>query len=446
MSEQLLQLPPDVARRTDAGPVIRFGLVALGGALLVFVLWATLVPIASSVVTTGTLVTDGRNKLVQHPGGGRVLAIHVRPGDRVERGQPLLALDERRARAELSRLEARARMLRAARRRLKRQLEGDGSVLLSGIASAPLRTASIGPPIGTAEVEGSEESAFVYGRQQVEGELAGLKAKIDTLRRQRDGLRARVGATRDMLAMSRAERDRLEPLVRSGYVARNRLRDRERHILELEGKLATQVQDERAAQTRIAEIRHEQARVRAADKRASAADLSRIATELAELQDAVIAARAAVEDNVLRAPAAGTVTKLAVSTVGGVVGPGDVVAEIVPGAAAIEVSARVRPGDIAHVAPGHGARITVTAFAWRGDDAMEAVVTHVEADAQTDERTGETFFAVLVRPADDTPPALLADLRAGMQAEVGIRSGDRTFMAYVFEPVLRSFRKAFRET
>ena len=300
-------------------------------------------------------------------------------------------------------------------------------------------------------MERSEADVFTYGRTQVREEVAALDSKIATLRRQREGLEARTFATEEMLELARAERDRLEPLVASGYVARNRLRDRDRAVIELEGKLVAQRQEERAVETRIKEIEHERGRVEAADMKLSSAELSRIQTELAELSDQIVAAEQGLAMSVLRAPVAGTVVKLAVSTQGGVVGGGDVIAEIVPSAAAIEVTARVKPADIAHVAVGDPARLSVTAFAWRGDEPLPARVSHVEADAAIDERTGETFFAVSVRPTEAaaaTPAGrrMVSELRAGMQAEVHIRSGERTFVSYLFEPIARSFRRAFRES
>ena len=458
----MLSLPARVEERTDAAPIIRFGAWSLGAAFAAFLVWGLFVPIASSVATVGTLVSDGRNKVIQHPTGGLVRAIRVRSGDRVEEGDALVELDPARARAELTRLEARARMLRAARARLKAQLapsaEASTASLLAVPAPAPvwsLRGAADDRDVLTASskgaVERSEADVFTYGRTQVREEVAALDSKIATLRRQREGLEARTFATEEMLELARAERDRLEPLVASGYVARNRLRDRDRAVIELEGKLVAQRQEERAVETRIEEIEHERGRVEAADMKLSSAELSRIQTELAELSDQIVAAEQGLAMSVLRAPVAGTVVKLAVSTQGGVVGGGDVIAEIVPSAAAIEVTARVKPADIAHVAVGDPARLSVTAFAWRGDEPLPARVSHVEADAAIDERTGETFFAVSVRPTEAaaaTPAGrrMVSELRAGMQAEVHIRSGERTFVSYLFEPIARSFRRAFRES
>ena len=453
-------LPPGVVARTDSSPVVRFGGWSIGTAFALFLLWALFVPIASSVATMGTLVSDGRNKVVQHPTGGLVRAIRVRSGDRVMEGDALIELDEARARAELTKLQARVRMLRAARNRLAAQL---GRAPVADPVTAPagplwsLRGGDVVTASATnfadavGPVERSEADIFTFGRREIGEELATLEAKIETLERQRDGLEARVEATAEMLELARAERDRLEPLVASGYVARNRLRERDKAVIELEGTLVSQRQEARGIETRITEIEHERARVKAADLKASSADLSRIETELAELSDQLVAAQQGLAMTVLRAPVAGTVVKLAVSTQGGVVGAGDVLAEIVPDAATMEVTARVAPADIAQVDVGDEARITLTAFTWRGDDPLPARVAYVEADARQDERTGESYFEVSVRPtaaAAATPAGrrLVADMRAGMQAEVRIVAGERTFASYLIEPIARSFRGAFRES
>lgn len=452
--------------RTDAAPVIRFGMLSLGIAFGVFLLWSAFAPIASSLVVQGTLISDGRNKILQHPLGGRVAAIHVSDGMHVTEGEAIVTLDPAQSRAELTRLRARRSLLLASRRRLHSELgivDSEPATWLSDSAFRgaagidPLTTSSIGLEAFDAATDAdqaaaraigeSEKGVYRSGREALAKEIAALDAKIETLRRTRQGTVARLEAARRLADMSAREVRRLRPLANDGYVARNRLMDRERALLERESRASELEQEAAAVTTSIREVEHERARVRAADRNVSARQLTKITAELAELSDQIVAARAAVAQTVLRAPTSGTVVALVTGTVGGVVSAGESVAEIVPAAADMRIEARVAPRDIARIAVGQSARLAVTAFAWRGDDPVPARVVHIAADATRDEETGETYFPVRLAPEASDPAGrrAIAGWGAGMRADVYVHTGDRTFLSYLFEPLTRSFRRSFRE-
>src|SRR5207253_952549 len=63
--------------------------------------WSWCVPLSSAAVAPGVVSPEGKRKTVQHLEGGIIGAIHVREGDRVREGDPLVTLEDVRARAEL---------------------------------------------------------------------------------------------------------------------------------------------------------------------------------------------------------------------------------------------------------------------------------------------------------------------------------------------------------
>ena len=76
----------------DFNPIIR------QGALVVFIFfgilggWAIFGQISGAVVVPATIKIDTERKTVQHLEGGIVDKIHVREGDKVVKGQPLVTL------------------------------------------------------------------------------------------------------------------------------------------------------------------------------------------------------------------------------------------------------------------------------------------------------------------------------------------------------------------
>ena len=148
----------------------------------------------------------------------------------------------------------------------------------------------------------------------------------------------------------------------------------------------------------------------------------------------------------LRAPQAGTIVNLAVHTMGGVVQPGAVIAEIVPTNSGLETEFRVALADIKAVKVGQKARVVVTAFNRRTYDPIEGHVTYVSADSAVDEQSGDTYF--LARASLNAVPEKntgLAEIQAGMATEVYALAEPRVFMSYALQPIFDSFSKAFRE-
>ncbi|MFD0914907.1 HlyD family type I secretion periplasmic adaptor subunit [Pseudahrensia aquimaris] len=488
----------NVNAKVDSRPIVRAGLWSIGFTMIVFFFWGSFAHLESAVITPGTLVSEGRNKLIQHSTGGRVSRILVREGMYLTAGQAVLELDETKAAADLSRLEARYASLNALKTRLQAErlggtgfdpvanpdlgglrlgnnpLDGrSGSDVLTNIEPLALRGTQEAPSVAntfshdaiaafiggkfdqltTAGVEpprdalmDSQRDAYNSGRDLLDKEIAALERKAETLVQQKAGHRARIESQKRLLQLTREEVRRLAPLASSGYVPRNRLRDRQRSIAELQGNIAAMELDAAAFSTQKAEIDVQIERTKAAKSDAASKEYARIVAELAEIEDQRKAARATLRDMVVRSPVSGNLTSLKVTTEGGVFGSGDVIGEIVPEGAPLLVEARVQPSDIDFVRIGQEADIAVTAFDRRLDDTLTGRVVYRSADAEQDEKTGEQYFVARLRFDDSEKNAAnRAKLQAGMQGEVYIHTGSQTFLTYLTKPLMDSFRRAFRE-
>ena len=484
--------------KTDSGPIIRIGLWTVGAGMFLFMIWATFFELASAVITPGTFVSDGKNKQIQHSRGGRVLEIFVREGDKVTIGQPLLSLDKSQVKAEFTQLEARQASLLALKRRLDAERSGglrtmttpvfrSSNVQLRG-ARNTIERSEKSEPTGLAlrgtggvplllgdratqqpskeqaaqkisinfneqagafndEMIQSQRDAYRSGRNLLDKEIEALEKKAATLGKQKEGLLARLKSQQALLDMNRRELHRLRPLADAGYVAKNRLNDRQRTILELEGTITSLKLDAEGAQNQIEEVLVQIRKTKIENSDAAAKEYTKIVSELAEISDQLIAAREAVSGSIVRAPASGAISRLLVTTVGGVIGGADLIGEIVPEDAPLLIQARVQPGDIDYVQTGQEAEIAVTAFNRRIDDTLKGRVTYKSADAEKDEKTGDPFFTVRleIKGLKGKGRDRRSDIQAGMQGEVYIHTGSRTFISYLAKPMIDSFRRAFRE-
>ena len=483
--------------KTDSTSIIRVGFWSVCMMMLVFLIWALFFPLASAVVTTGTFVSDGKNKQIQHQKGGRVKKIMVREGETVKKGQPILELDRAQVQAELTQLAARHSSLLALKSRLDAERSGGvramhrsssglskvklrgsrilGSsqttppqgIALRGLAGKPVMiggrsSATFEPPKNTellpashidddaappSELVKSQQDAYLSGRKLLAQEIEVLDKKAESLNNQKQGLLARIRAQKELLALRQSEYERIKPLANSGYVARNRLDESRRTVLELQGAITVMEYDVEGVEGQISEVAITVEKARTENSDAAFREYTKIVSELAEIIDQLKAAQQSFSGSIVRAPASGILTSLLTTTVGGVVGAADVIGEIVPEGAPLVVQARVLPGDIDYVQVDQHAKIAVTAFNRRIDDTLEGTVLYKSADANKDEKTGDAYFTVRLQVADTdgNGHSRLGDIQAGMQSEVYIQTGSRTFLTYLAKPMIDSFRRAFRE-
>ena len=224
---------------TDVGQVSRKGTVFVFGFLGIFLVWATLFPIASAVVSMGKVVSAGQNKLIQHSTGGVIQEIRVGDGAYVEKGEVLLVLDSAGNQAELTRLSARKSILSALKTRLEAEARGgdfNGNVTVSDLGLQGAQDVAANEA-GRAESAASrvlaeQQIEFDAGRKRLNAELDAAKYQIESLKDQRSGLLTRLEGTRHLLEFTEMEIKKTRPLVEDGYLAKSRLWDLDKKRLE----------------------------------------------------------------------------------------------------------------------------------------------------------------------------------------------------------------------
>jgi adhesin transport system membrane fusion protein len=150
---------------------------------------------------------------------------------------------------------------------------------------------------------------------------------------------------------------------------------------------------------------------------------------------------------VVRAPLPGRVNRVLVTTVGGAVGPGAPLVEIVPSEETLLVETMVRPQDIAWVRMGQKAKVSITAYDPSIYGSLDGVVTAISPDATLNEKTGESFYTVQVRTRKNAleKNGRKMPIGTGMVADVSLLGDKRTILNYILSPITKLSETAFRE-
>ena len=252
----------------------------------------------------------------------------------------------------------------------------------------------------------------------------------------------REQATRSFeLAMRELEVTR--PLVRSGAVSDVDILRLERDVARMRGDRDQAGAQVLRVQAAITEAEGKVREVELAVRNQWRNELSETMSKLGSLSEGARGLQDRVKHSEIRAPVRGTVKRLLVNTVGGVVQPGKEVVEIVPLDDALILEAKVKPKDIAFLRPQQPAVVKFTAYDYAIYGGLDAVVEHIAADTLSDE-DGNTYYIVRVRTLRSSLGEGLPII-PGMVAEVDILTGKKTVLSYLFKPVLRAKANALSE-
>lgn len=397
--------------------------IRLGGFVLLaffglFLGWAAIVPLDAAVVAPGVVVVAGNRQAVEHRDGGIVGRLAVKEGQMVKRGDILIEITSPEVVARERALLSQIVDLRMQRARLAAEAEGaDQLVMPAEWAAWPEKDRAVAEE---AFERHKREAAMLDAKgawSEYEARIIGYRDEMEAVTRQESLVRQDLQAFRKLEA--------------SDFAPKMRVRELERRIAEL--------------QARHAELRSEIA----ATQQARAERMRAIDARLAEIEPQFTAARAQMDNTLIRAPGDGAVVGLKVFTEGAVVRPGERVMEIVPEGRELVVEAQVRPEDADNLEIGQPAEVRITAFKGRAVAPLLGSVIRVSADRLTDERSGKGYFVAQVRvSADELDKAAKAGgspVRAGLPAEAIIKTRKRTALQFLLEPLNQSLWRSFRE-
>ena len=217
-------------------------------------------------------------------------------------------------------------------------------------------------------------------------------------------------------------------------------------LVNTQGELDTLAVSIPRAEAAAREARHRMALRRAELDAVLMEELNRRSLELASLRESLSASSDRVTRTELRAPVRGTVKKIYITTVGGVVKPGENIMEIVPLDDTLLVEARVRPQDVAFLRPGQKAMVKVSAYDFSIYGGLPGVLEQISADTIEDKR-GEFFYLVKVRTPETAirHKGEVLPIMPGMVSTVDILTGKKTVLDYLLKPILKAKENALRE-
>ena len=377
------------------GPSLTIWLI--GASVVAFVVWAAFAWVDEIVRAPGEVVSSSRPQIIQNLEGGILAELNVAEGDVVEPGQTLARLYGTQYQSAADELADQIAGLEIRRLRIEAEMAG-----MTGF-EVPDSLAQRVPAIVASE----------------RGLLLARQAEYQ----------ARVQGAEAVLAQTSKELDLLEKMYA-------------REIAPLiEVTRAKKANSD--AQNRLSEAVNSTELERAKDFSDTQAELGALGQKMKLATDQL-------DRTVLVAPMRGVVNKLSVTTIGGVVRPGEEILQIIPLDEELFIEAKVKPRDIAAVRQGQEATVKLSAYDYTIWGSLRGEVTFISADTFKDERSrnpdGDPHYKVTLRVDREALTARQAglEIRPGMQAEVELQTGGKTVLTYLTKPLYKS-SEALRE-
>jgi adhesin transport system membrane fusion protein len=404
--------------------------------IIAFFLWAGFTELDRTVRGQGRVIPSARLQIVSNLEGGVVQEILVHAGQQVRAGDVLIRLDPTLSGSELGSGQATVTALQVKIARLVAEVQD----------REPAYPASNDPAI--ADQIQIERALHASRLANLAGIIGAGEARISEVSRSVAEAEATYRARTSTYEQRQSEARIIRPLVERGIEPRLSLVQAESAAdvarSEMEGAAETVAR----ARSGVAEARSTLAQAHQEWRAQAGTELATAQAEMASRSRALPALANRMERTVLRAPLAGRINRILVTTVGGSVHAGEPVVEIVPSGDSLLIEARVKPADIAFVRLGQHARVAITAYDRAVYGLLEGSVVGISPDAMAEERTGETYYLVRVRTTENVlrdPDGHPMPIGPGMVAEVDLLGDKRTVLQYLLTPITRMGETAFRE-
>jgi adhesin transport system membrane fusion protein len=367
------------------------------GAVVVFVIWAFFAWVDEIVRAEGSMISSSRPQIIQNLEGGILAELAVGEGDIVAAGDILARLHNTQFQSSVDDLQDQISAFEIRRLRLEAEIDGDYTF------DVPSEWSNRTPDMLVSE------AALLQARQ------SDYVSSVD-------------GAKR-VLVEAQRERDLMDGLLKN--------------------KIVSLIEATRARKA-FADARIKYDTVVTSTELDRAQEYSDVLRELSTLRQNLKASTDQLDRTLLRSPMRGIVNNLSVTTIGGVVRPGEEILQIIPLDEELFVEARVKPEDIAGVRRGQAATVKLSAYDYTIYGTLKGEVKLISADTFKDDRArdpdGDPHYKVTLAVDTEHLTARQSELeiRPGMQASVELHTGSKTVLQYLLKPLYKS-KEAFRE-
>lgn len=431
----------DISEQSNTRTPIRLGFWVLIVGFGLFLLWAAFAPLDEGVSAPATVSIETRRKTIQHLQGGVIKEVRVKEGQMVKADQVLVVLDDGTTRAAYESVRQTYLAQRAQESRLMSELANQSRIsfhadlLKASEAEAQLHMAA-------------QQQLFNARRAAQVAEFAAAMENIAGLEAQVGGLRAVLDSRKTQAALQSEQLQGVKALAQDGFAPRNQALQLEQSQADLRAAMADITANTQRSLMAISEMKQKIAQRKQEYLKEVSAQLTDVRREVQGNDEKLRAITAELGRIEIRSPVEGQVVALALASSGGVVQPGQRLMDVVPKGESLLLDAKVPTHVIDRVKVGDPVEVRFSGFANTPQLVVDGRLVSLSGDAVTEQMGGGVinFYLGRVEITEAGRKALgQRQMQPGMQAEVLIRTGERSLLTYLMHPLTKRVAAAMKE-
>ncbi|WP_153448708.1 HlyD family type I secretion periplasmic adaptor subunit [Vibrio algicola] len=421
-------------------------------------IWASLASLDKVTSGTGKVIPSTQMQVVQNLEGGIVKQVMVREGQPVKKGQRLLLIDDTQTKfdfqgkaldiasmnADQLRLRAQLDAVKIDKSKIKDAHHWQDSVIIDEALTPAFDADFLKQHPRLVARQNNEYQGNV---SNLENQLHVAMQQITQKQRELDENRSRYNNLKSSYNIANQEYKITEPLAKEGVVPKIELLKLRRQLSDTRRDLTSTKMQIPVAISAVQETIYKYLDIALKYRSDNQNELNKISAQLASMSKSQLGLKDRVNRTVVTSPVNGTIQKIYINTIGGVIQPGMDLIEIVPTEDTLLIEAKIAPQDIGFLHPGLPALIKFTAYNFSTYGGLNGTVETISADTIQDEE-GNSFYQVRIRTGEnelkgtDGKPLPIIP---GMTASTDIITGKRTVLSYLLKPVLKATNSALRE-
>ncbi|HBN23012.1 MAG TPA: HlyD family type I secretion periplasmic adaptor subunit [Holosporales bacterium] len=424
-------LAADLKKENQIAPLLLLTIILT---FVILIIWAAFSEIDEITRGEGTIIPSTKLQVVDHLEGGIIQNIHIHEGDIVKKGQLLLNIDNTIARARFS--EGRTLYYRfiASVARLRAQISGELFTIPQEVEEKAPLEAEDAMRLYKAHLEDLKSDQLIADQEveQKQQEFNELASRTKELTMQRSLISEKV--------------EKIAPLVKQKLEPEITLTDLKIRESELRSEVASLKSNIARAKAAVLQAEQRARQVPIKFKAENWNELKDVNNKLAAAKGSFTSEGDRFSRTEVRSPVHGIIKQLLVTTVGGVVQPGEDLVEIVPLEDTLLIEAKINPKDIAFLRPGLQASVKITAYDYAVYGDLKGELIRVSADSITDDQ-GNIFYKAYLKTEGTilSKTKKVLPIMPGMISSVDILTGKKSVLNYLLKPILKAKQRALTE-
>ena len=414
---------------TPAAPLGALVVWLVAFLLVVALAWSYFGRIDIVAVANGKISTEGSTKIIQPAISGVVTSINVHEGQRVKKGDTLLALDKTTAEKDVATVNQSLNAARVERDILRRLAVGGNTDDIINNADLPDETKAM------LRQFASSQTALSAARQQaVNSTISNYQQQLQFNQQAKNQLETNAQNLKNRKAEIEKQLPNANPVDKLRL--QNELSNIDQRITSADSAVLGQNQQLLQSQSALTQAQN-QSQTQTAETN-SAFNNQIIAAEkrIIELENNLVKARQVLAQTTIAAPVDGTVLSLTVKTIGGVVNAGQQLAQIVPEKVPLYVDAALDNQDVGFVKPGQRVVVKVATYPFQRYGYLEGTVENISPDAIQDDKKGLIYKAKIKLNDDKSSKQNQLKLLPGMNVSAEITTGQRRIIEFFLDPLM----------